>query len=33
MGVEAATGRDSVEGKPRPAKEVRKTLTVGEAIT
>jgi len=32
MGVEALTGRDSVAGNPRPEKDVRKTLTVREAI-
>ncbi len=32
MGAEAATGRDRVDGKPRPGKEVRRTLTVREGI-
>jgi hypothetical protein len=32
MGAEAATGRDRVAGKPRPGKDVRRTLTVREAI-
>ena len=30
--VEAATGSDSVVGKPRPEKDVRRTLTVGSDI-
>ena len=32
IGVEARTGRDSVEGRLRPGKEVRKTLMVLSAM-
>ena len=33
IGVEARTGRESVEGRLRPGKEVRKTLMVWSAMT